>query len=344
MIFKLSIAPMYNYTDIHCYYFYNLLNKNIKFYIGMIHTSSLLKNFYKYKLLFSKLKNNIVIQLVGNNYKDIYESVKLIKNFSIYEINFNVGCPSIHAKNGKFGVYLMNNIIKVINCIKAIEDVIDNNKIISLKTRIALYDYNYNYFLDFIGKISLLTSCKYFIIHSRGILKDNIYTKLNLVKPFINYKFVYNIKKDLPHLIIIINGNINNIFDIKRHLLYVDGVMMGRGIYFNPLLLIKIKKYLYKNIYKYKNNFFIKNNDFFYQNGCISKYVLYIFYKLYFYILKQNKKYNINPWCIIRHVIHIFYDIKNASFFRNRLILCSKKFKNFLNYNEFLYFIFKGFI
>ncbi len=345
---NICIAPLLNYINPHSVYFYNLLINKIKIYIGMIHTSSFLykTNFY-YKFLNQFNINNSVIQFISNNYKDLYKCIKLINCFKFSEINLNIGCPSLNSKKCKFGVYLMKDINIIINCLNSIKDAVNYSNIeLSIKHRLGLYKYSYNFLLDFLGKISLYTSCKKFIIHARYVLKNNCSTYLNLIKLDVNYNIVYRLKKDLPHLNIIINGNINNLFDIKNHLLNnINGVMIGRGVYFNPLFLLAIKKFIsnYNYIYKYQNilNF---NQSIFFKKNKISKYIIWIFYKLYYYIIFQNKYNNVNILNIFKHIIYIFKNIKYASLFRKRFINSINYFNNFKNYLDFIYFIFNGFI
>ena len=48
--------------------------------------------------------------------------------------------------------------------------------------------------------------------------------------------YVYRLKKDFPHLNIIINGGIKSMEESAEHLQHVDGVMIGRAAYENPFL------------------------------------------------------------------------------------------------------------
>ena len=58
---------------------------------------------------------------------------------------------------------------------------------------------------------------------------------------------VYEIKKSNPDLEIIINGGITTTDQIKNHLNYCDGVMIGRAIYQNPYFLKDIEKEIFNN-------------------------------------------------------------------------------------------------
>ncbi len=339
MFNKFSVAPLLNYTDKHCRYFYSLFTKCIKLYTGMVHVSSFLRRYKKNKLSFNYINTvPVAIQFAGSNRNYLYKSALIAKELNFSEINFNLGCPSLSAKFGKFGYYLSNDILKIINCLKSLQDGAPD-LIISVKHRINCYCYNS--FLDFVGNISLFTSCKYFIIHARSVLKNNYSTKLNLSIPLLNYKYVYKLKKDLPHLNIVINGNINNLYDIEKHLKYVDGVMIGRGLYFNPLILFCINDYFCNKCVipdyydKYNNNciFFNKKNK-------INFKIRLILFKIYLYV----KIFKIKFEYVFNHIIYIFYKIDNANLFRKRLIMSLNYFNKFLCYSDFEYFLFKDFI
>ena len=52
----------------------------------------------------------------------------------------------------------------------------------------------------------------------------------------IKYENVYQLKKEFPELEIIINGGIQNVDESLDHLKIVDGVMLGRTPYDNPMI------------------------------------------------------------------------------------------------------------
>ena len=60
-----------------------------------------------------------------------------------------------------------------------------------------------------------------------------------------NYDRVYQLKKDFPQLTIAINGGIKTIEEMKHHLQFVDGVMVGREAYQNPSLLGYVDQMLF---------------------------------------------------------------------------------------------------
>ena len=86
---------------------------------------------------------------------------------------------------------------------------------------------------------------KTFILHARKAMLSGLSPKQNLNIPKLNYDMVYKIKKENPNLEIIINGGITKVSEIKDHLNYCDGVMIGRSIYQNPYSLVEIEKEIF---------------------------------------------------------------------------------------------------
>jgi tRNA-dihydrouridine synthase A len=75
------------------------------------------------------------------------------------------------------------------------------------------------------------------IIHARNAILKGLSPRQNRTIPPLKYDYVYRIKEDFPELEIIINGGINSLIEAKDHLQNVDGVMLGRAPYDNPMML-----------------------------------------------------------------------------------------------------------
>jgi tRNA-dihydrouridine synthase A len=56
---------------------------------------------------------------------------------------------------------------------------------------------------------------------------------------------VYRLKREFPALVVIINGGIGTVDDVRAHLAQVDGVMIGRAAYHDPYVLARIEHALY---------------------------------------------------------------------------------------------------
>ncbi|QJC37580.1 tRNA dihydrouridine(20/20a) synthase DusA [Enterobacteriaceae endosymbiont of Donacia bicoloricornis] len=292
--FKFEIAPMLKKTNKHCRYFYRKLTKKSLLYTEMIHCNFIKKN--PVILLENKNIDNIVLQIAGNNPKLLSLCARKAEKIGYKEINLNLGCPSLRAQKNNFGACLMYKPLIVSDCIKSMSDNVSIP--ITVKMRIGINNNN-NY--DFLYKfIDLLinSGCKRFIIHARtALLYKNINTKKNLIIPKLNYKIIYKIKKSFSNIKISINGGIKTLLDIKKHLKYVDGVMMGREIFKNPMMLVDIDKFIYHN------KSFIKNP-------------IIIVESMFSYIEKELKK-GTSLITIIKPLLNIFYGIYGAHNFKN---------------------------
>ena len=143
-----------------------------------------------------------------------------------------------------FGACLMKEPDLVAECINS---MVNACKIpVTAKTRIGFDNTEeFDYLNNFIHKMQDAGS-KTFILHARKAMLTGLSPKQNLNIPKLNYKMVYEIKKENPDLEIIINGGISKIDEINNHLNFCDGVMIGRSIYQNPYSLIGIEKEIFK--------------------------------------------------------------------------------------------------
>ncbi|QJC31496.1 tRNA dihydrouridine(20/20a) synthase DusA [Enterobacteriaceae endosymbiont of Donacia tomentosa] len=242
--FRFEVAPMLKKTNRYCRYFYRKLTKKALLYTEMIHSNVIKNN--KNILLKNNNVKNVVLQLAGNEPKLLSSCAKQAEKIGYKEINFNLGCPSLKSQKGHFGAYLMNQPLIVSDCIKAMSDSVTIP--ITVKMRTGTDHNNNDIFLYNLINLLSDSGCKRFIIHARkALLAPNINVKNNLIIPKLDYNLVYKIKKEFPNIKISINGGIKTLSDIKNHLKYVDGVMLGRQIFKNPRFLIKIDQFLFKN-------------------------------------------------------------------------------------------------
>ena len=58
--------------------------------------------------------------------------------------------------------------------------------------------------------------------------------------PPLDYELVYRVKRERPNLTILVNGGIETLEQSEEHLKHVDGVMLGRAAYQNPILLTDV--------------------------------------------------------------------------------------------------------
>ncbi|MEM7070898.1 MAG: tRNA-dihydrouridine synthase, partial [Pseudomonadota bacterium] len=156
-------------------------------------------------------------------------------DFGYQEVNLNVGCPSKHAVEGCFGAHLMQYPEKVGECLLAMKR---SNLPVSMKCRIGIKGReSFEYMLRFLDIIYSISGVNKFYIHARIAILGGISPKKNRTIPPLKYDFVYRLKQERPMFKIIINGGITSLDEAQKHLQKVDGVMIGRAGYYDPVML-----------------------------------------------------------------------------------------------------------
>ena len=234
---------MMDCTDRHDRFFLRLMSKNVMLYTEMVATKSAIHGDRKKILSFSPEEKPLALQVGGSNKDELAEVAKIGEDMGYDEININLGCPSKKVQKNKFGACLMKEPELVAECIHS---MVNACKIpVTAKTRIGFDDVeDFDYLNNFIRQMRD-AGTQTFILHARKAMLSGLSPKQNLNIPKLNYDMVYKIKKENPNLEIIINGGITKVSEIKDHLNYCDGVMIGRSIYQNPYSLVEIEKEIF---------------------------------------------------------------------------------------------------
>ena len=232
---KFCIAPMMQYTDMHDRYLLRLISKKVFLYTEMIATGSLIYGKCFDQLEFNKEEHPVGVQLGGSNIDDLIECSKKCEQYGYDEINLNVGCPSDRVQKGKFGACLMLEPKLVAECLLNMQNVVDIP--VTIKCRLGVDNHeSYEFLHNFVSIVSQ-SGVATFIIHARNGILKGLSPRQNRNIPPLKYDYVYKLKKDFPHLEIVINGGIKNLDQSETHLKSVDGVMIGRAAYENPFML-----------------------------------------------------------------------------------------------------------
>ena len=233
--FRISIAPMMDWTDRHCRTFHRLLTKHTRLYTEMVTTGALLHGNQPRHLDFNNEEHPLALQLGGSETADLAACAKLGALWGYDEINLNCGCPSERVQRGSFGACLMAEPKLVADCVKAMKDTVLIP--VTVKHRIGIDKLEtYDFVRDFVGTVAE-AGCSVFIVHARNAILKGLSPKQNREVPPLKYDFVYRLKKDFPHLSIVLNGGVRTLDEIEQHLAHVDGVMLGREAYHNPYLM-----------------------------------------------------------------------------------------------------------
>ena len=231
---RFSVAPMLDWTTRHCRYFHRQFSQHALLYTEMVTSQAIIHAKYNH-LAFDVAENPVAIQLGGSDPEQLRHCAKLAEERGYVEVNLNVGCPSDRVQNGMFGACLMAKADLVADCVTAMQSTV--NIPVTVKTRIGIDELDsYEFLCDFVEKVKN-TGCHELIVHARKAWLSGLSPKENREIPPLDYERVYQLKRDFPDLLISINGGIKTIEEMKTHLQYVDGVMVGREAYQNPSLL-----------------------------------------------------------------------------------------------------------
>ena len=308
-----SVAPMMDWTDKHCRYFFRLLSTCAQLYTEMITSKAILRGDKNRLLDYNSREHPLALQLGGSDPKEMAQCAQIAKQWGYDEVNINVGCPSDRVLSGSFGACLMKEPDLVASCVESMIDASDIP--VSVKSRIGIDDMEtYDQLSDFVARIHE-KGCQHFIIHARKAWLQGLSPKENRTIPPLNYPWVYQLKKDFPNLKFSINGGIDSCEDIAGHLEHVDGVMLGRSIYHNPFLLEQIELEIFKS------NVGLLNREL-----ILSKYMSYISVQL---------QQGVPIRSMTRHILGLYHGEANAKLFRR---LLSGKVVELDHLNEWLDF------
>ena len=232
---RLSVAPMMDWTDRHCRYFHRLLTRQTRLYTEMVTTGALLHGNVPRHLDFSAEEHPLALQLGGSEPADLALCAKLAQQWGYDEVNLNCGCPSERVQRGAFGACLMAEPQLVADGVKAMRDAVSLP--VTVKHRIGIdRTESYEFVRDFVGTVAQ-AGCEVFIVHARNAWLKGISPKENRELPPLRYETVHRLKRDFPGLTIVLNGGVKTNAQIEEQLAFVDGVMLGREAYHHPWLM-----------------------------------------------------------------------------------------------------------
>ena len=223
-------------TDIHDRYLMRLITKKSFLYTEMVTTGAIIHGNATHQLEFNKsIESPVALQLGGSNPDELAKCSEIAESMGYDEINLNLGCPSERVQKGSFGACLMIEPNLVQRCLNAMKQSVSIPVTAKCRTGIdKIEDYDFlQSFVEGIANQNIAT----IIIHARNAILKGLSPRQNRTIPPLKYDYVYRIKEDFPDLEIIINGGINSLTEAKDHLQNVDGVMLGRAPYDNPMML-----------------------------------------------------------------------------------------------------------
>ena len=296
---KFCIAPMMQCTDIHDRFLFRLITKKAFLYTEMVTTGAIIHGGCLDQLNFNnEIEHPVAVQLGGSDPNELAECSKICSSLGYDEINLNIGCPSERVQKGSFGACLMQEPELVNDCIEAMQEVTSTP--ITVKCRIGVNERDDIDFLNnFVSKI-IKSKLKTIIVHARVAILKGLTPRQNRQIPPLKYENVYQLKKEFPELEIVINGGIKDIDDSIKHLEQVDGVMLGRSPYDNPMIVSNVDSVIFNEIDIGED-----------RKTILNKYLQYC-------LLQADLGYPLSR--TLKHVFGLNRGLKNAKAFRSLIL------------------------
>ncbi|MDX1710368.1 MAG: tRNA dihydrouridine(20/20a) synthase DusA [Rhodovibrionaceae bacterium] len=240
---RLSVAPMMDWTDRHDRFFLRLITRRALLYTEMVTTGALIHGPRERLLAFDPAEQPVALQVGGCEPGELAAAARMAEAAGYVEINLNVGCPSDRVQNGRFGACLMAEPGVVAEGVTAMSEAAAIP--VTVKTRIGIDDMDSEAGLaDFVGRVAE-AGCRSFVVHARKAWLQGLSPKQNRDIPPLDYGRVHRLKREFPHLEIVINGGIGSLDEAAAHLREVDGVMIGRAAYQDPWMLAEADRRIF---------------------------------------------------------------------------------------------------
>jgi tRNA-dihydrouridine synthase A len=251
---RFSVAPMMDRTDRHARYLHRLLTPSTLLYTEMVTTGAILHGDAERHLRFDPAEHPVALQLGGSDPAQLAECARIGAEFGYDEINLNVGCPSDRVSAGRFGACLMAEPALVARGVAAMRAAVAVP--VTVKCRIGIdglparsrsgFDSaeagrdGFEHLCEFVRGVAD-AGVDALIVHARIAVLGGLSPKENRTIPPLRYDVVHRLKDAFPDLPMVINGGFADADTAVAQLARVDGVMIGRAAYDNPMLLAEIE-------------------------------------------------------------------------------------------------------
>ena len=221
-------------SDRHFRYLMRLVSPEARLYTEMITSAALLRGDTSRLLAFDPSEHPVAAQLGGSDPKALADSARLVADAGYDEVNLNVGCPSSRVQAGDFGARLMLDPGRVAECVAAMREA--TGMLVTVKTRIGVDEHDDYEILRGLTERVVDAGVAGLIVHARKAWLSGLSPKQNREIPPLDYARVYRLKREFSDLPIVINGGLTTEEQVFDQLGKVDGVMLGRSAYHDPML------------------------------------------------------------------------------------------------------------
>ena len=234
---RLSVAPMMDWTDRHCRQFHRRFTRRALLYTEMVTAAAVLHGDRERLLGHGPREHPLALQLGGSDPGELARAVTAAALFGFDEINLNVGCPSDRVQSGCFGAALMREPDRVAACVAAMAEAAGPVPV-TVKCRIGVDDQEPEQVLpEFLARLEAV-GVRQVTVHARKAWLMGLSPKENREIPPLDHGLVLRMKAAFPGLRLILNGGIETLDAAADWLARgLDGVMLGRAAYHTPALL-----------------------------------------------------------------------------------------------------------
>lgn len=234
----LSVAPMMDRSDRHFRYLLRGITRHTLLYTEMVAARAVLRGDRARLLAYHREERPLALQLGGVEPQELAEAARIGEDHGYDEINLNVGCPSPRVAAADFGAVLMARPEAVARAVAAMRAATDLP--VTVKHRIGIDELDgYRDMLQFVDVVAA-AGADAFTVHARKAWLSGLSPKENREVPPLRYADVHRLKRDRPGLTVELNGGVRDLEAVAAHLTGVDGVMMGRAVYEDPLVLMGV--------------------------------------------------------------------------------------------------------
>lgn len=188
------------------------------------------------KITIDKLEQPVIVQLFGKHPDHFVEAAKHVEEMGAAAIDINMGCPAKKVIASEHGSALIKNPKLAIEIVHALSK--STSLDVSVKTRIGFANFDENHFYSFCENLAS-AGAKLITVHGRT-------TKQGYAGEA-NWEPIYELKKRL-NIPVIGNGDIDCPETALKNIKNLDGIMIGRATFGNPLIM----KHIYDAFYPEK--------------------------------------------------------------------------------------------
>ncbi len=239
----LSVAPMMDRTDRHFRYLLRGITRHTLLYSEMVTAKAVLHGDRARLLGYHRDERPLALQLGGDDATELAEAARIAQDLGYDEVNLNVGCPSPRVASANFGACLMATPDVVARAVAAMRAAIELP--VTVKHRIGVDAMDRYEDLEAFVRTVLPAGADAFTVHARKAWLSGLSPKENREVPPLRYQDVYRLKRAVPRALVELNGGVADLEAAAVHLEQVDGVMLGRAVYDDPLLLAEADRSFY---------------------------------------------------------------------------------------------------